>query len=146
MSLQTDKVFFTALNGDAAFVAATGGRIYSTDIPVPDEDFDNEPVPYAVVTFAGLQNGGFTKDSPFEGDTDTVTVEVFLTARTRGELAELAEAARVRIREAFAEWDEQDADYPLVPLDYDLTAGAVGYDPWKPCYYQTLSYQCDTNP
>ena len=37
-------------------------------------------------------------------------------------------------------------DYDLVPQDYVLSSGPIQYDPIKPCYYQTLTYNCDTNP
>ena len=32
----------------------------------------------------------------------------------------------------------------LIPTHYALTASGIGYDPDKPCYYQTLMYNCDT--
>ena len=30
------------------------------------------------------------------------------------------------------------------PEDYQFSASQVNYDPKKPCYWQILSYQCDT--
>jgi hypothetical protein len=38
-----------------------------------------------------------------------------------------------------------DEDYELIPNDYQFSAQSVNYDQLKPCYWQVLSYQCDTN-
>ena len=147
MSLITDKVFYNALRSDSALMAQVGGRIESTSIPVPDEQLDNEPVPYIIITFDGLQNEGFTKDNSFEGDTDKVQVSVEVAAQSRDELGKIMEAIRQTIVEYFEDeeghaWD----DYDYIPNNYTLTASAIGYDSMKPCYYQTLTYNCDTNP
>ena len=147
MSLITDKVFYNALRSSSALMAQVGGRIESTSIPVPDEQLENEPVPYIIITFDGLQNEGFTKDNSFEGDTDKVQVSVEVAAQSRDELGQIMEAIRQTIVEYFEDkdghaWD----DYDYIPNNYTLTASAIGYDSMKPCYYQTLTYNCDTNP
>ena len=147
MSLITDKVFYNALRSNAALMEQVGGRIESTSIPVPDEQLDNEPVPYIIITFDGLQNEGFTKDNSYEGDTDKVQVSIDVTAQTRDELGDLMQAIRETVVAYFEDteghaWD----DYDLVPVNYTFTASPVGYDSMKPCYFQTLNYNCDTNP
>ena len=147
MSLITDKVFYNALRSNAALMAAVGGRIESTSIPVPDEEFENTPLPYVIITFDGLQNDGFTKDNNFEGDTDHVQVGIEVAADTRDELGDIMQAIRETVVAYFEDteghaWD----DYDYVPVNYTFTASPVGYDSEKPCYYQTLNYNCDTNP
>lgn len=147
MSLITDKVFYNALRSNAELVALVGGRIESTSIPVPDDQLDNEPVPYVIITFDGLQNEGFTKDNDFEGDTDKVQVSITVTARSRDELGNIMQKIRQTVIEYFEDteshaWD----DYSYIPQNYTLTASSVEYDGDKPCYYQTLTYNCDTNP
>lgn len=147
MSLITDKVFYNALRSNAELVALVGGRIESTSIPVPDDQLDNEPVPYVIITFDGLQNEGFTKDNDFEGDTDKVQVSVTVTARSRDELGNIMQMIRQTVIEYFEDedghaWD----DYDYIPTNYTFTASSVEYDGDKPCYYQTLTYNCDTNP
>jgi hypothetical protein len=42
--------------------------------------------------------------------------------------------------------DVQDEDYELIPNAYTTSAQGVQYDSLKPCFWQRLSYQCDTNP
>lgn len=147
MSLITDKVFYNALRSNATLMAQVDGRIESTSIPVPDKQLDNTPVPYIIITFDGLQNEGHTKDNSFEGETDKVQVGIEVAANTRDDLGEIMQAIRETIIEYFEDtdghaWD----DYLYIPTNYTLTASAIGYDGDKPCYYQTLIYNCDTNP
>ena len=147
MSLITDKVFYNALRSNAALMTQVGGRIESTSIPVPDEEFENTPVPYIIITFDGLQNEGFTKDNDFEGILDRVQVSIEVAAESRDELGSIMQTIRQTIIEYFEDteshaWD----DYDYIPSNYTFTASAVGYDSMKPCYYQTLTYNCDTTP
>lgn len=116
------------------------GRLYSTAIPMPDEDAENVPVPYIIVTFNGLNNEGTTKDDPFEGDTDVVQIGVEVTAVNREQLAELTQLVRSTIHNYLTE----DVDDERQTIDdYQFSAEAVQYDSMKPCYWQTLRYQCD---
>ena len=147
MSLITDKVFYNALRSNASLMAQVGGRIESTSIPVPDEEFGNVPVPYVIITFDGLQNDGFTKDNSFEGDTDKVQVGIEVAANTRDELGDIMQAIRETVVAYFEDIEGHALDdYDYVPVNYTFTASPVGYDSMKPCYYQTLSYNCDTTP
>ena len=74
MGIGTDRLFFDILSSDAQFMQRIGGRLYNTVIGKPDIDELNEPVPYAIIMFAGLVNDDGTKDDPFESDTDTVNI------------------------------------------------------------------------
>ena len=146
MSLITDKVFYNALRSNASMMAQVGGRIESTSIPVPDEEFEATPVPYIIITFDGLQNEGYTKDNSFEGDTDKVQIGIEITADNREALGTLTQAVRDAVIAYFQDQEGHTTeDYDLVPKDYTLTAGPVQYDPIKPCFYQILNYNCDTN-
>ena len=65
MSLATDSIFIAAIQSNTELMEALGyeapeeeyegrpGRLYGTAIPLPDEDADNTPVPYIIVTFDG---------------------------------------------------------------------------------------------
>lgn len=107
---------------------------------MPDEDAENVPVPYVIVTFNGLNNEGTTKDDPFEGDTDVVQIGVEVTAVNREQLAELTQLVRSTIHDYLTE----DVDDERQTIDdYQFSAEAVQYDSMKPCYWQTLRYQCD---
>ena len=147
MSLTTDKVFYNALRSNPELMQAVGGRIYNTTIPVPDEELLNEPLPYVIITYDGMTNEGYTKDNNYEGCTDRVQISIEVAAENREQLGQLIKQIRQIIIDYFEDdldhaWD----DYHLVPNNYVLSASAIGYDSMKPCYYQTLQYQCDTNP
>lgn len=146
MSLQTDIIFVKALRANADLMAQlAAGDVYNTAIALPDEDLDNAPLPYAIVTFDGLNNDIDTKDDPFESDSDSVNISIEIAAKTRNELGQLAEAIRRQVHQYFINADPTDEDADLIPHDYQFSAQAVNYDSLKPCYWQVLTYQCDTN-
>lgn len=140
MGLSTDSIFIAALTSSAEVMQTIDGRLYSTAIPMPDEDAENVPVPYIIVSFNGLNNEGTTKDDPFEGDTDVVQIGVEVTAVNREQLAELTQLVRSTIHDYLTE----DVDDERQTIDdYQFSAEAVQYDSMKPCYWQTIRYQCD---
>lgn len=149
MSLQTDIIFAKALRSNADLIAQLpAGDVYNTAIALPDEDADNAKVPYIIVSYDGLNNQDSTKDSSFDGLTDMVTVGIEIAAKTRPQLAELAIMVRDTIRDYFRQHVtlRDDEDYELIPNSYQLQAQQVQYDSLKPCYWQQLAYQCDTDP
>ena len=148
MSLITDAIFVKALRSNAELIEQLpAGDVYNTTIALPDEDIDNAPLPYVIVSFNGLQNEDQTKDDDFEAESDSVQIGVTVCAETRPQLGELVMAVRRTVREYFREHqgDDSDEDFALIPEDMTLQAGAVQYDSLKPCYWQQLTYQCDTN-
>mgnify|MGYP002522443962 CR=1 FL=1 len=143
MSLQTDIIFVAAIKSDDALIQQLAARdVYNTAIAMPDEDADNAPVPYVIVAQGEVVNGQTTKDD-YESDTDTVTINIEITAKTRPELAALANRIRKAVRRYFQNASEGDNDFDLVPIDYQFSAKPVTYDPLKPCYWMELNYQCD---
>lgn len=118
-------------------MAAIGNRLYGTAIPLPDEDVDNVPVPYVIVTFDGLTNEGLTKDDSFEGMQDAVTIGVTVVAGTLEALHGLTSQVRDVIAAYMPAYEGADG-----PVDYQFTAGRIEYDSVKLCYWQGLTYQC----
>lgn len=146
MSLQTDIIFVKALRANADLMKQlAAGDVYNTSIALPDEDLDNAPLPYVIVSFDGLTNDVETKDDPYEGNSDNVTISIEIAARTRTELGQLAESVRHQVHDYFIDAEITDEDFDMVPLDYQFSAQQVNYDQMKPCYWQVLSYLCDTN-
>ena len=141
MSLQTDSIFIKALQSDDALMQTIGGRLYGTAIPMPEEDALNEPVPYLIVFYDGMQNDTQTKDDPYEGDSDRVQVSVACVAKTLADLHSLTSQVRTVIHDYFVRHREEDAE---IPYDYQLSAKAIQYDELKPCYNQELNYSCET--
>lgn len=145
MSLLTDKIFVKALRSNATLMALLpAGDVYNTAITTPDEDLDNEPVPYIIVSFDGLTNDPSTKDD-YEGDTDTVNIGIEVAAESRPQLGSIMQTVRETVEDYFDNLPDSDEDWPLVPFGYQLTADPVQYDMIKPCFWQVLHYQCDTN-
>lgn len=144
MGLSTDSIFIAAISSDNDIMAALGktskrpARLYSTAIPLPDEQADNVPVPFVIVTLDGLTNDETTKDDPFESNDDKVTIGITVAASNRKALADLTQAIRSTIHQYMME-----NETPVE--DYAFSAEAVQYDSLKPCYWQTLVYQCDVN-
>ena len=136
MSLATDSIFVDALKSNATLVESVGDRIYGTAIPLPDEDADNVPVPYLIVTFDGLNNDVDSKDDEMESDTDKVNISIEVVGETLAKLHELTQAVRDTVRDYLA---TNDTDI----TEYQFGAQAIQYDSLKPCYWQVLTYQCD---
>ena len=142
MSLATDTIFIQAIQSNPTLMGylsegSEHPRLYGTAIPMPEEEADNTPVPYIIVTFDGLVNDVTDKDNPYESDEDRVNISVEVTAKTLTELHGLTQTVRDTIYQYMME-NKTDVD------DYQMTAQAIQYDSLKPCYWQVLSYQCDT--
>ena len=146
MSLITDTVFVKALRSNPTLLAKLAAKdVYNTTIPVPDEELDNTPIPYVIVAFNGCKNEAGTKDSLYEGSTDSVQISIDVVAPTRPQLGELVTDIRRTVREYFENATMDDEDYHQVPTNYEFSADRVIYDDLKPAYGQTLNYQCEVN-
>ena len=126
-----------AIQSDASLMQKIGGRLYGTAIGLPDEEADNVPVPYIIVTFDGLTNDQGTKDDRYESRYDKVEIGVDVTAQTLDELHNLTETVRDTILSYLR-------SRTTAVDDYLFTAEGIQYDSMKPCYWQVLRYQCDT--
>lgn len=147
MSLLTDIIFVKALRSNAELIGQLpAGDVYNTAIALPDEEAENAPLPYIIVSFDGLNNQDTTKDDAFESESDRVQIGITICTGEREELGDMAVAVRTTIREYFREHygDETDEDFALIPDDITLNAQGVQYDSMKPCFWQVLNYQCDT--
>ena len=152
MSLATDSIFVSALQSnsdllyklteslddDGTTVIDETPRLYGTAIGLPDDDADNVPVPYVIVTFDGLTNDQGTKDDRYESENDTVNIGVEVTARNINELHDLTQMVRDTIL-SYLRTNE------TAIMDYNFAAQQIQYDSLKPCYWQVLTYQCDVN-
>ena len=151
MSLATDSIYVTALQSNSElleklteYIDDDGTvqydetpRLYGTAIGLPDEDADNVPVPYVIVTFDGLTNDQGTKDDRYESDYDTVNIGVTVVGRTLNGLHDLTQMVRDTILSYLSTTE-------TAIMDYQFAAQQIQYDSLKPCYWQVLTYQCDT--
>ena len=150
MSLVTDIAFVAALQSNTTLMAKLAAKkVYNTSIAVPDKDLINAPLPYIIVSFDGLQNDTSTKDCSYDAEEDKVQIGIEIAARSRRKLGELAQDVRDTVRSYFENYSapssEMEEDLTdIIPDDYTFSANGVQYDPDKPCYFQTLTYNCDT--
>lgn len=146
MSITTDALFIRAIRSDKSLMKLISNRLYGTAIPAPKDKADNTPVPYIIVMFDGMRNSTFNKDTyELEGDEDITTISLELTAPTLEKLHQLASLTRSVICDFMAHPEAGDKDWDEFPSAYDLSASAISYDSAKPCYWQTLTYECTTN-
>ena len=144
MSLTTDKFFYIALKANAELMTMTGGRIFNTARSSVDEKEDR--LPYVIITYDGMTNNGETKDD-VEGYTDTVQIGILCVAHDRDSLAQLTTKVRQQMIDYLhaVEEDSSTTGANICPDDWRMTSDGVMYDDLKPCFYQTLRYECDTN-
>ena len=142
MSLQTDRVFFNALNANAQLLTVLGNRLYNTAILKPEKDAANTPAPYVIVGFEGFNNDQSTKDS-YEGNIDHVNVGVLVVAINRKQLAQLIDTVRRTIKGYFESLTPESADFQEAPEDYQLSGEPILYDEAKPAVHTKLTYACD---
>ena len=135
--LAADKFFFDALRDSADINGRVEGRIFNPARATIDEEEDR--IPYIIITLDSVTNDGQTKDSDVEGDEDVATVSVLCVDSDRDRLASLTQAVRNQCRAYLAATPEADRYI----YEWQFTASEVGYDPMKPCCYQTLRHQCD---
>ena len=115
----------------------TAGRVYSTCVPVPPDEQDNTQLPYLIITDDPYQNDTGTKDSVWESAVDHVQASVIINAASPAQVKRLRRLARQAIA-AYVANMQSGAPY--------LTAASnegIAWDWQKPCYFDTIHYQCD---
>lgn len=139
------KIFIDALDESDEVTALTERRIWPVAVPGSDEEFENVALPYVVVGYSGPNNQVETKDQRWVGDEDTEQVHVLMVAKNVDQLADLEEKVRRAIVTYFDALQPGDENYGLLPDNGISPQGdTVEYNPWKPDYSHTLTYQCET--
>lgn len=134
--MELDEIIFNALTADQVLATETGGRIKSTCIEVPPTDDDNTPIPFIVIYESPSQNDTGTKDNVWESNVDIVNVGVEVSAISPREVQRL----RRRIRSAVESYMESMVSPPyLRSISWD----GVQWDWTRPCYFDTIRYQCE---
>lgn len=135
--MELDEIIYAALTANETLSSETGGRIYSTCIEVPPTDDDNTPLPYIIIMEEPSQNDQGTKDSVWESNTDIVNVGVIVNATSPSEVKRLRKLVRAAIG-SYVESMTED-----IPYLRQASRDGIAWDWTKPCYYDTLHYQCD---
>lgn len=135
MAVELDEIIYAALTTDPELSSLPGG-IHSTCIEVPPADADNTPLPYIIITDDPFQNQTGTKDNVWESDVDSVQAGVEIAAESPKEVKRLRRLVR-KVVAAYIETAEN------VPYLQNLTNDGIAWDWTKPCYFDTLRYQCE---
>ena len=146
MSLLTIKLFIDAMDADTNVTALADDRIYPVAVPGSDEEFENIDLPYIVVGYTGPNNQVEHKDQRWMGDNDHEQIHVLMVAADIDQLANLEDKVKKAITSYFDALQPSDENYGLLPDNGMNPQGdTVEYDPWKPAYSHTLTYQCETD-
>jgi hypothetical protein len=147
--LELDEIFYAALTADTTIAEACGyvaqtqstpgkpARIYSTCVEVPPTEKDNTSLTYIIIMDEGLQNEKTTKDDVWDSEDDRVQASVQISAKSPKEVKRLTRLCRKAIADYIA---TMEGDKPYLQ---SLTTDGTAWDWTKPCYYKTLTYQCD---
>ena len=133
--MDLDEMFYHALKADRQLMAAVSGRVKSTCFEVSPEEIDNTPTPCLIVGDDGLQNDDTTKDTEWESEEDRVQASVEIDADSPKEVKRLL----LMVRRAIARYM---AGQEQIPELLGVQTSGVAWDWMKPCYHETISYQC----
>lgn len=134
-----DQILFDALKGDAALMEAVGGRVVSTCFEVCPDEMDNTPLPCIIVTDDGWQNQQESKDTMWESMEDRVTASIEVDADSPKAVKQLMRLCRKAVARYIDGMAEADEDIP--ELD-SVQTSQLAWDWMKPCYWQTMTYNC----
>ena len=137
MQMELDEIIYAAITADQTLQTDTGGRIYSTCIEVPPTDDDNTPLPYIIIDEEPSQNDQGTKDTVWESDVDIVNVGVIISATSPKEVKRLRRLVRQAVENYVVTLGND------IPYLRSASRDGIAWDWTKPCYYDTLHYQCD---
>ena len=140
--LELDELFFNALMEDAELVLAVGGRIESTCFEVSPDEKDNTQLPCIIVTDDGLTNQPTDKDVEWECSEDHVQASIEVDGRNPKEVKELVRMVRKAIATYIASLQEKEEEIPTLT---SIQTNGVAWDWMKPCYHETITYQCNVN-
>jgi hypothetical protein len=136
------KIIFDALCANSELVQAVGGRIKSTCFEVPPMEQDNTPLPYIIITDDGMSPSQTTKDNVWMPYLFRVNVGVEIGAASSNEVWDLELKVMKAIADHIKSLAEQGVDIPYLNEGYPQTEG-IAWDWNKPCYFDTIHYQCD---
>ena len=142
--MELDEILYNALVADATLTAYIGGqdRITSTCFEVSPDEQDNTPLPCIIVTDDGLQGGDSTKDDVWESYEDNVQASVEVDAESPKEVKKIIRMVRRAIAVHINTLAAQEKDIPHL---VNVQTNGVAWDWLKPCYHETISYQCIVN-
>ena len=136
-----DELIYNAIVADEALMATIGGRVRSTCFEVAPDKEDKTPLPCIIVTDDGFQGILETKDDVWDGNQDRVTASVEIDAASPKDVRAIVKAVRKAVNDYICSMAEFGDDIP--ELD-SIESDGIAWDWTKPCYHQTIRYNCIT--
>ena len=137
--MELDELFFNALMADADLVLAVSGRIESTCFEVSPDGEDNTQLPCIIVADDGLTNQPTDKDVEWESIQDRVQASVEVSAKDPKDVKTLIRMVRKAIANYISSLYDKGEDIPTLQ---SIQTNGVAWDWMKPCYHETITYQC----
>ena len=150
--MELDEIIYTALMDDEALKTLCGwqaetesseevpARILSTCIEVSPMDEDKTPIPYIIIAEEPSQNDQGTKDSTWESGVDIVNVGVLVCGESPKQVKLMRRMVRAAINGYVVEMVSSERPYLCSRSD-----DGIAWDWTKPCYHDTLHYQCEVD-
>ena len=140
-AIMADDDIKDAVKNTDARGTVTGYRIVSTCFEVGPDEQDNTPLPYVIVTDDGAENGEGTKDDVWESSEDTVQASIEVGADSPRAVKSLIRMCRHAVAAEVARMAARGEEIPQL---VSVQLNGVGWDWMKPCYHETITYQCIT--
>lgn len=137
------EIFYDAVQADETLMTAIGGRVVSTCFEVPPDQTDNTELPNIIISNDGFQNNSSTKDCVWESDEDAVQASFDVAASSPYEVDSLVARVRRAIETYIVGLYRSGHVTPELQQGSPSSQG-IEWDWVKPCYHQTVTYQCVT--
>lgn len=137
--IELDEIIYDALTADTELMQAVGQRIRSTCFEVGPDETDNTPLPCIIVTDNGSQEQPETKDCEWLPYEEKVQAGIEIDGNSPKEVRTLIRKARKAVAAYIKTLAESDTDIPY--LD-SIQRDGMAWDWMKPCYFDTLRYNC----
>ena len=137
---QLDEILYDALRANSDLMQAVGERIVSTCFEVGPDEPDNTELPCIIVTDDGLTNNIGSKDTEWESNEDRVQASIEVDAESPKAVKQLLRMVRRAVANHIAQMADNDEDIPCLQ---SVQTSGVAWDWMKPCYHETITYQCD---
>lgn len=136
---ELDEILYNAITADEELMQAVNSRVKSTCFEVAPDEQDNTLMPCIIVTDNGSQTQPETKDCVWDAAEDHVQAGIEVSGRSPKEVRNLIKMCRKAVAVYVTALAEGGEDIPYLDA---IARDGIAWDWMKPCYFDTLRYQC----
>ena len=140
--MRLDTIISKAITADTQLMKAVGNRVKSTCFEVSPDKQDNTQLPYIIIIDEGRMPSSSTKDDGWMPACWEVTASVEVCGRSKNEVDALVDLSMKAIANYVEQLSDAGQQVPVLNAEYPQTQGVL-WDWTKPCYFDTVRYQCD---